>query len=51
MIIVVVDDDDDSGDSTDLINVSGVTGYDQDPEDLSSWALMFEDNFEDDLSN
>lgn len=48
---VIIGDDDDSGDSTDLIDVSGVTGYDQDPEDLSSWSLMFEDNFENDLSN
>lgn len=43
--------DDTSGDSEAPLDLSGVTGYDQDPASLDTWDLIFEDEFESDLSN
>ena len=52
----VIDTDDNSGDPMDdgadvLPDVSGVTGFDRSPEDLTEWELVFEDQFDGGLEN
>lgn len=45
-----MEDDTTMGTSSPL-DLSGITGYDQDVADLQSWELIFEDEFNADLSN